>query len=91
MTGLQAHWGIFFKFILVIVLFNLAAAAISLTIGIALKDGALANLIGVLVMLFSLLFAGLLLNLNKDDPTNKASKWLQLVSQTNTIIYSNLY
>lgn len=82
MTGLQAHWGIFFKFILVIVLFNLAAAAISLTIGIALKDGALANLIGVLVMLFSLLFAGLLLNLNKDDPTNKASKWLQLVSHT---------
>lgn len=80
MTGLQAHWGIFFKFILVIVLFNLAAAAVSLTIGIAFKDGAMANLIGVLVMLFSLLFAGLLLNLNKDDPTNKASKWLQLVS-----------
>ncbi|KAK5090660.1 FAD-dependent urate hydroxylase [Lithohypha guttulata] len=80
MTGLQAHWGIFFKFILIIVLFNLAAAAISLTIGIAFKDAAMANLIGVLVMLFSLLFAGLLLNLNKDEPTNKASKWLQLLS-----------
>lgn len=80
MTGLQAHWGIFFKFILIIVLFNLAAAAISLTIGIAFKDGAMANLIGVLVMLFSLLFAGLLLNLNKDDPTNQASKWLQMLS-----------
>lgn len=82
MTGLQAHWGIFFKFLLIIVLFNLAAAAISLTIGIAFKDGAMANLIGVLTMLFSLLFAGLLLNLNKDDPTNKASKYIQLVSFT---------
>lgn len=80
MTGLQAHWGIFFKFILIIVLFNLAAAAMSLTIGIAFRDPALANLLGVLVMLFSLLFAGLLLNLNKDDPTNKASKYLQMVS-----------
>lgn len=83
MTGLQAHWGIFFKFLLIIVLFNLAAAAISLTIGIAFKDGAMANLIGVLTMLFSLLFAGLLLNLNKDDPTNKASKYIQLVSLSN--------
>ncbi|KAK5092478.1 FAD-dependent urate hydroxylase [Exophiala xenobiotica] len=80
MTGLQPQWGIFFKFILIIVLFNLAASAISLTIGIAFKDGAMANLIGVLVMLFSLLFAGLLLNLNKDDSTNNASKWLQLFS-----------
>lgn len=80
MTGLQPQWGIFFKFLLIIVLFNLAASAISLTIGIAFKDGALANLIGVLVMLFSLLFAGLLLNLNKDDPTKNASKWLQLFS-----------
>ena len=80
MTGLQPQWGIFFKFILIIVLFNLAASSISLTIGIAFKDGAMANLIGVLVMLFSLLFAGLLLNLSKDDPINNSSKWLQMVS-----------
>ena len=93
MTGLQPQWSIFFKFILIIVLFNLAAAAISLTIGIAFRDAAVANLIGVLAMLFSLLFAGLLLNLNKDDPTNKASKWLQLVMLTLDIyvdVFTNL-
>ena len=79
MTGLQTSWAIFFKFILIIVLFNLAAAAVSLTIGIVFRDGAMANLVGSLVMLFSLLFAGLLLNLNKDVPTNKSTRWLQMV------------
>jgi hypothetical protein len=46
----------------VLVLFNLAAAAICLFIGIVCRDQGVANLIGSLVMLFSLLFAGLLLN-----------------------------
>ena len=62
MVGLVPAWPEFFKFILVLVLFNLAAAAICLFIGIVFKDGGVANLIGSLVMLFSLLFAGLLLN-----------------------------
>ena len=62
MVGLVPAWPEFFKFILVVVLFNLAAAAICLFIGIVFKDTSVANLIGSLVMLFSLLFAGLLLN-----------------------------
>lgn len=62
MVGLVPAWPEFFKFILILVLFNLAAAAICLFIGIVFKDGGVANLIGSLVMLFSLLFAGLLLN-----------------------------
>jgi hypothetical protein len=62
MTGLVPAWPEFFKFILVLVLFNLAAAAICLFIGIVCRDQGVANLIGSLVMLFSLLFAGLLLN-----------------------------
>ncbi len=62
MVGLVPAWSEFFKFLLIIVLFNLAAAAICLFIGIVFKDGGVANLIGSLVMLFSLLFAGLLLN-----------------------------
>jgi ABC-type multidrug transport system ATPase subunit len=78
MCGLLPNWGTFFTFILVLVLFNLAAAAICLTIGIMFKDGAVANLIGSLVMLFSLLFAGLLLNLNHDT-VQKAAQWLQTV------------
>ena len=77
MSGLTPTWPEFFKFILILVLFNLAAAAICLFIGIVFKDGGVANLIGSLVMLFSLLFAGLLLN---HDAIPKAALWLQAVS-----------
>ncbi|KAH0559401.1 hypothetical protein GP486_004086, partial [Trichoglossum hirsutum] len=62
MVGLVPQWPLFLKFILILVLFNLAAAAVCLFIGIVIKDGGVANLVGSLVMLFSLLFAGLLLN-----------------------------
>ncbi|KAH0610287.1 uncharacterized protein H6S33_011814 [Morchella sextelata] len=74
MVGLYAEWPEFFKFMLVLVLFNLAAAAICLFIGIIFKDTSLANLVGSLVMLFSLLFAGLLLN---HDSIPKGALWLQ--------------
>ncbi|KAK3354314.1 hypothetical protein B0H65DRAFT_8042 [Neurospora tetraspora] len=77
MTGLVADYQRFFVFILVLVLFNLAAAAICLFIGIVCKDGGVANLIGSLVMLFSLLFAGLLLNHNAIPA---AALWLQWLS-----------
>ncbi|KIV94382.1 hypothetical protein PV10_02154 [Exophiala mesophila] len=79
MTGLVPAWSNFLTFILILVLFNLAAATICLTIGIVFKDGAVANLIGSLVMLFSLLFAGLLLNLNHDDVTAPL-QWLEKLS-----------
>ena len=62
MVGLKPEWPLFLKFVLILVLFNLAAAAVCLFIGIIIKDGGVANLVGSLVMLFSLLFAGLLLN-----------------------------
>jgi ABC-type multidrug transport system ATPase subunit len=78
MVGLKPEWASFFKFMLILVLFNLAAAAICLFIGIIFKDGGVANLIGSLVMLFSLLFAGLLLN---HDAIPKAAVWLQAVSR----------
>ncbi|KAL4918939.1 hypothetical protein BDW62DRAFT_180150 [Aspergillus aurantiobrunneus] len=77
MTGLIPSWGEFFKFILVLVLFNLAAATICLFIGIVFRDGGVANLIGSLVMLFSLLFAGLLLN---HDAIPPSALWLQSLS-----------
>lgn len=77
MTGLVPDADHFFKFILVLVLFNLAAAAICLFIGIVCKDGSVASLIGSLVMLFSLLFAGFLLN---HDATPKSALWLQTLS-----------
>ena len=77
MSGLVPEWSSFLRFLLLLVLFNLAAAAICLFIGIVFKDGGVANLIGSLVMLFSLLFAGLLLN---RDAIPKAAAWLQTVS-----------
>ncbi|EHK96774.1 putative ATP-dependent permease [Glarea lozoyensis 74030] len=77
MTGLEPQASNFFKFILILVLFNLAAAGICLFIGIVCKDGGVANLVGSLVMLFSLLFAGLLLN---HDAIPKSMLWLQSIS-----------
>lgn len=78
MTGLVSEdWTHFLKFMLVLVLFNLAAAGICLFIGIVCKDQGVASLIGSLVMLFSLLFAGLLLN---HDAIPKSALWLQSLS-----------
>ncbi|KAI0546473.1 hypothetical protein F4679DRAFT_410622 [Xylaria curta] len=77
MTGLIPDAPHFFTFMLTLVLFNLAAASICFFIGIVCKDGGVANLIGSLVMLFSLLFAGLLLNHNKIPD---AALWLQSLS-----------
>jgi ABC-type multidrug transport system permease subunit len=62
MVGLVSGWAEFGCFLLVLVLFNLTSAAICLFIGIIFEESGVANLIGSLVMLFSLLFAGLLLN-----------------------------
>ncbi len=77
MTGLVPDAPHFFKFILILVLFNFAAAGICLFIGIVCKDNGVASLIGSLVMLFSLLFAGLLLN---HDAIPKSAMWLQALS-----------
>ncbi|KAF3933477.1 hypothetical protein ABW19_dt0204080 [Dactylella cylindrospora] len=77
MVGLLPEWDAFFKFILVLVLFNLATATLCLFIGIVFKDTGIANLVGSLVMLFSLLMAGLLLN---HDKIPGAAKWLQVIS-----------
>ncbi|KAL1889293.1 FAD-dependent urate hydroxylase, partial [Ceratocystis pirilliformis] len=77
MTGLIPDLSHFAKFLLILVLFNLAAASICLFIGIICKDHGVANLIGSLVMLFSLLFAGLLLN---HDAIPKTALWLQSLS-----------
>ncbi|KAG8625096.1 hypothetical protein KVT40_006847 [Elsinoe batatas] len=77
MTGLIPAWPEFAKFMLFIVLFNLAAATMCLFIGIMIRNGGVANLLGVLVMLFSLLFSGFLLN---HHTIPKAVLWLQTLS-----------
>lgn len=77
MTGLVPAWPQFLKFLLFLVLFNLAAAAIFLFIGIVFRNSGVASLFGVLVMLFSLLFSGFLLN---KDSIPAPAKWLQSLS-----------
>lgn len=86
MTGLITAWPEFLRFVLILVLFNLAAAGICLFIGIIFRDGGVANLIGSLVMLFSLLFAGLLLN---HDAIPKAALWLQTVSPFSSFLMAD--
>ncbi|KAK5019874.1 FAD-dependent urate hydroxylase [Cryomyces antarcticus] len=77
MTGLIPAWAEFWKFVLFLVLFNLAAATVTLFIGIVFKNGGVANLLGSLVMLFSLLFSGFLLN---QESVPKFVGWLQKLS-----------
>ncbi|KAI5281029.1 hypothetical protein KEM54_003437 [Ascosphaera aggregata] len=77
MVGLVPAWPEFLRFMLILVLFNMASAAICLFIGILFRDQGVASLVGSLVMLFSLLFAGLLLN---HDAIPKSAIWLQSLS-----------
>lgn len=77
MVGLVEGWTQFGKFFLVLVLFNLTASGVCLMIGIIFEEVGVANLMSSLVMLFSMLFGGLLLN--KESIPEKLS-WLQKLS-----------
>ncbi|KAI9251063.1 hypothetical protein BY458DRAFT_524198 [Sporodiniella umbellata] len=77
MVGLVDGVTEFFKFLLVLILFNLTAAAACLMIGIIVKNLSLANLLACMVMLFSMLFAGLLLN---KDSMPSYFGWLKYLS-----------
>lgn len=65
MVGLVEGWNEFGKFFLVLVLFNFTASGVCLMIGIIFEEVGVANLMSSLVMLFSMLFGGLLLNKGK--------------------------
>ncbi|ORZ12015.1 hypothetical protein BCR42DRAFT_332368 [Absidia repens] len=77
MVGLVEGVPEFCKFLLVLVLFNLTAAALCLAIGVVFKNLSMANLFSCMVMLFSMLFAGLLLN---KDSMSPFFGWLQHLS-----------
>ncbi|ETS62918.1 hypothetical protein PaG_02684 [Moesziomyces aphidis] len=77
LVGLVPGVAEFWKFILTLVLFSLAASSAVFLISIAIADTGLANLVGSLTMLFSLLFAGLLIN---RDRIPYGLKWLQHLS-----------
>ncbi|CAG8596413.1 4749_t:CDS:10 [Funneliformis mosseae] len=77
MVGLVDGTAEFFKFLLVLILFNLTAASICLCIGILFKEMGVASLLSSLVMLFSMLFGGLLLN---KDSIPEYLSWLKDLS-----------
>ncbi|KAI9357705.1 P-loop containing nucleoside triphosphate hydrolase protein [Pilaira anomala] len=77
MVGLVEEPIVFFKFLLVLVLFNLTAASLCLAIGIMIKNISLANLVACMAILFSMLFAGLLLN---KDSMSPYFSWLKYLS-----------
>jgi ABC-type multidrug transport system permease subunit len=67
----------FWKFMLTLVLFNLTTASVVLLLSIAFESVSVASLVGTLVMLFNLLFTGLLINRETVAP---ALQWLHTIS-----------
>ncbi|KAG8851333.1 hypothetical protein FRB96_009398 [Tulasnella sp. 330] len=77
LAGLVPTVAAFWKFLLTLVLFNLTTASAVLFISVAVANTSVASLIGTLVMLYNLLFAGLLIN---RDSTASAIGWLHTLS-----------
>ncbi|KAK1222001.1 FAD-dependent urate hydroxylase [Marasmius sp. AFHP31] len=77
LAGLVPTVVAFWKFILVLVLFNLTTATFVLWLSIAFANTIVASLVGTLVMLYNLLFTGLLIN---RDTVPKALQFLHTIS-----------
>ncbi|KAK9727972.1 FAD-dependent urate hydroxylase [Basidiobolus ranarum] len=77
MGGLAPGFEHFRRFLVGLVLFNLTAASISLFLGIVFPEISVANLLSSLMMLFSMLFGGLLLNKDSIPPY---LRWLKDLS-----------
>ncbi|KAH8092680.1 hypothetical protein BXZ70DRAFT_453314 [Cristinia sonorae] len=77
LVGLVPTQETFLKFMLVLVLFNLTTALAILLLSIAIADVAVAGLAGTLLMLFNLLFTGLLINSQSLPPV---FQWLTTFS-----------
>ncbi|KAI0955797.1 hypothetical protein AcV7_006368 [Taiwanofungus camphoratus] len=77
LIGLVPAVSTFWKFMLTLVLFNLTTASVILLLSIAFASTSVASLAGTLIMLFNLLFAGLLINRQSLGP---AWEWLHTLS-----------
>ncbi|KAK7682498.1 hypothetical protein QCA50_014298 [Cerrena zonata] len=77
LIGLVPTVAAFWKFMLTLVLFNLTTASVILLLSIAFSSMGVASLVGTLIMLFNLLFTGLLINRETVHP---AFRWLHTVS-----------
>ncbi|KAJ2916380.1 hypothetical protein MD484_g4023, partial [Candolleomyces efflorescens] len=77
LVGLVPTVTSFWKFMLTLVLFNLTTASVILMLSVAFESVSVASLVGTLVMLFNLLFTGLLINRASVSPW---LEWLHTVS-----------
>lgn len=77
LVGLVPSVVAFWKFMLTLVLFNLTTATVILLLSVAFENMGVASLVGTLVMLFNLLFTGLLIN---RDSVPKGLQWLHTIS-----------
>lgn len=77
LVGLTMDHNGFVKALMVLVVFNVAVAVEILIVGILVKDASTSTIFGVLILLFSLLFAGLFIN---SEDLKFTTKWLQWIS-----------
>ncbi|KAF5342525.1 hypothetical protein D9611_002045 [Ephemerocybe angulata] len=77
LVGLVPEVASFWKFLLTLVLFNLTTASVVLMLSVTFENVSVASLVGTLVMLFNLLFTGLLINRGTVAPV---LQWLHTVS-----------
>ncbi|KAF8519557.1 hypothetical protein JB92DRAFT_3141717 [Gautieria morchelliformis] len=77
LVGLVPTVAAFWKFLLTLVLFNLTTASVVLLISVAFSSTSVASLVGTLIMLYNLLFTGLLINRESVGP---ALGWLHTIS-----------
>lgn len=78
LVGLNMEGTASFVFLLVLTLFNLSAASLMLVVGILFADFGVASLIGCMINLFGILFAGLFLNQDSMPKGSNWAKWLSI-------------
>lgn len=78
MVGLTMEHNGFLKTVLVLVLFNVAIASEVLIVGILLKEPGTSTMIAVLILLFSMLFAGLFINNEDLKGQIKVLEWISI-------------
>lgn len=77
LVGLTMEHNGYLKALLVLVMFNVAIASEVLIVGILIKDPGTSTILAVLILLFSMLFAGLFIN---SEDLKVETKWLQWIS-----------
>ncbi|EGV60178.1 FAD-dependent urate hydroxylase [Yamadazyma tenuis] len=78
LVGLTMEHNGFLKAIMVLVLFNVAISIEILIVGILIRDPGTSTMTGVLVLLFSILFAGLFINSEEIKSQIKIFEWISL-------------